>query len=255
MEGAAAACYAERDTSLSVREQFERFLRVTLLVFILAAAGFLSALTTVRIAIRGRMLTMPNITGQRVQDAQGILNGDHLVLRIVDRQFGTSPANTILRQSPAAGEQVKVSQDVQVIVSLGARKITVPPIEGNSLRAAQISLLESGLPLGSVSTMVMPEVDTGSVIKQDPPAGSTAVSPRVDVLVAGDVPPAYFVMPSLVGMQQADAQRLLIAGGLRTPKATEVLNPAEPKGTITAQTPPRGSKVSTDTMIEIDVAE
>ena len=45
---------------MSAREQFERFLRVTLLVFILAAAGFLSALTTVRIAIRGRIVSMPN---------------------------------------------------------------------------------------------------------------------------------------------------------------------------------------------------
>lgn len=240
---------------MSAREQFERFLRITLLVFILAAAGFLSALTTVRIAIRGRMLTMPNVTGKRVQDAQRILNGDHLTLRVADRQYGTSPANTVLRQSPAAGEQVKVSQDVQVIVSLGARNITVPSVEGHSLRAAQISLLQSGLPLGTVSTMVMPEADTGTVIKQDPPAGNTAVSPRVDVLVAGDAPAASYVMPSLVGMQQADAQRLLIAGGLRTAKVDEVMDATQPKGTITSQMPAHGSKISTDTMIEISVVQ
>ena len=240
---------------MSAREQFERFLRVTLLVFILAAAGFLSALTTVRIAIRGRMLTMPNITGKHVDDAQRLLAADHLELRVADRQYGTNPANTVLRQSPAAGEQVKVSQDVQVIVSLGAQKITVPSLEGRSLRAAQISLLEAGLPLGSVSTMIMPEADTGTVIKQDPRAGSTAVSPRVDVLVAGDEPPAYFVMPSLVGMQQADAQRLLTAGGLHTPKVDPVTEPTQPKGTVIVQMPLRGSKVSTDTLIEIGVAQ
>lgn len=240
---------------MSAREQFERFLRVTLLVFILAAAGFLSALTTVRIAIRGRMLKMPNITGDRVDDAQRILNGDHLQLRIVDRQYGASPANTVLRQSPAAGEQVKVAQDVQVIVSLGRQNITVPSLEGRSLRAAQISLLESGLPLGSVSTMLMPEADTGTVIQQEPPAGSAAVSPRVDVLVAGDEPPAYYVMPSLTGMQQAEAQRLLISGGLHTPKIDEVLDTSVAKGTVVSQVPGRGAKISSDTIVEIGVVQ
>ena len=138
-----------------------------------------------------------------------MLGADHLELRVADRQYSTVPANAVLRQSPSAGEQVKVSQDVQVIVSLGPQKLTVPALEGRSMRAAQIALLEAGLPLGEVSTVTMPSSDAGMVIKQDPPAGSTAVSPRVDVLVAGDEPAISYVMPSLVGLEQADAQRLL----------------------------------------------
>lgn len=240
---------------MSARAQFERFLRVTLLVFILAAAGVISALTTIRIAIRGRMLAMPNITGKTVDDAQRILSGNHLELRVVDRQYGTAPANTVVRQSPAPGEQVKVSQDVQVIVSLGAQNITVPALEGRSLRAAQISLLEAGLPLGSVSTMTMPDADTGTVIKQFPPAGSTAVSPRVDVLVAGDIPAASYVMPSLVGLPQSEAQRILTAGGLHAPKINEATGTNQPKGTVAAQTPARGSKVTADTTIELSVEQ
>jgi beta-lactam-binding protein with PASTA domain len=240
---------------MTAREQFERFLRVTLLVFILAAAGFLSALTTVRVAIRGRMLSMPNLTGRQVADAQRILNGEHLELRVADRQYSTSPAGTVLRQSPAAGEQVKVSQDVQVIVSLGPRNIIVPSVVGRSMRAAQISLLEAGLPLGSVSTVTMPDADTGTVIRQDPPPGGTAVSPRVDVLVAGDEPPDSFVMPSLVGLQQADATRLLTAAGLHYPKVNEVTDTGQPRGVVTAQTPPRGSKITTDTMFELSVEQ
>jgi eukaryotic-like serine/threonine-protein kinase len=240
---------------MTAREQFERFLRVTFLVFILAAAGFLSALTTVRIAIRGRMLSMPNITGKTVNEAQRIVAADKLLLRVVDRQYGTMPANEVLRQSPAAGEQVKVSQDVQVIVSLGPQNLTVPSLEGRSMRAAHISLLEAGLPLGSVSTVTMPSADSGSVIQQDPPAGKTAVSPRVDVLVAGDPPAIAYVMPGLIGMQQADVQRLLSASGLRSPKVDEVNDPSVPKGAVVEQMPPRGSRVTSDTIVEISVAQ
>ena len=39
------------------RERLERVLRISLLVFVLAAAGFLSAVTTIRIAIRGRIVS------------------------------------------------------------------------------------------------------------------------------------------------------------------------------------------------------
>lgn len=240
---------------MTAREQFERFLRVTLLVFVLAAAGFLSALTTIRVAIRGRMLSMPNITGKSIEEAQRILGGDGLQLRVADRQYSAMPANAVLRQSPAPGEQVKVSQDVQVIVSLGPQKLTVPALEGRSMRAAHIALLESGLPLGGVSTVTMPSFDSGTVIKQDPAAGSAAVSPRVDVLVAGDERAIAYVMPSLVGLQQADAQRILTAGGLRSPKVDEVMDASVPKGAVIAQMPARGSRITEDTMVEITVAQ
>jgi beta-lactam-binding protein with PASTA domain len=240
---------------MSAREQFERFLRVTLLVFILAAAGFLSALTTVRIAIRGRMVTMPNITGKSLNDAQRIVGADRLLVRVVDRQYSAMPANAVLRQSPLPGEQVKISQDVQAIVSLGPQKLVVPSLEGRSMRAAHIALLEAGLPLGEVSTVTMPSADPGTVIVQEPPAGSTAVSPRVDVLVAGNEPVTSYVMPSLVGLEQADAQRILTANGLRLAKVDDVTDSGSLKGSVIGQMPARGTRIGGDTTVEISVAQ
>ena len=240
---------------MTAREQFERFLRVTLLVFILAAAGFLSAMTAIRIAIRGRVVSMPNLVGKQSDDAQRALSAYGLQLRVADRQFSTMPANAVVRQSPAPGEQVKVSQDVQVILSLGAQKLTVPTLNGRSLRAAHIALLEAGLPLGEVSTANFPASEPGTVVEQDPPAGSTAVSPRVDLLVSGDEPTVYYVMPSLIGMEQAEAQRVLMADGLRVSKVTNVTETGSPKETVIGQVPARGSRIAGDTGVEISVAQ
>ena len=75
---------------------------------------------------------------------------------MVDRQYSPMPPNAVLRQSPLPGEQVKVSQDVQAILSLGPQKLIVPPLEGRSMRAAHVALLEVGLPLGEVSTVPCP---------------------------------------------------------------------------------------------------
>ena len=44
-------------------------LRMVLLVFILASAAFLSAITAMRIAIHGREVSMPNLVGKNVSEA------------------------------------------------------------------------------------------------------------------------------------------------------------------------------------------
>src|SRR5260370_37829761 len=49
--------------SMTLRERLEWLSRITLLVFILAAAAFLSAVTAMRIGVHGRELTMPDLGG------------------------------------------------------------------------------------------------------------------------------------------------------------------------------------------------
>jgi beta-lactam-binding protein with PASTA domain len=130
----------------------------------------------------------------------------------------------------------------------------VPPLEGRSVRAARIALLETGLPLGEVSMLHLPSTEPDMVLKQDPPAGSTAISPRVDLLVAeGDAPVSY-VMPSLIGMAFADAQRFLAADGLRVGKTTDVSDSGSPKGAVIGQVPPRGARIADDAIVELSVA-
>jgi beta-lactam-binding protein with PASTA domain len=240
---------------MTLREQLERLLRLTLLVFVLAAAAFLSAITTMRVAIRGRVVTMPNLVGKPVSDAQRVLGASGLQIRVADRMYSPTPLNTVVRQSPSAGEQVKVSQDVQVVLSMGPQKITIPPLEGRSLRAARVALLEVGLPLGEVSTVYLPDTEPDMVLKQDPPAGQTAVSPRVDVLVAEDQSPAFYVMPSLVGMEQGDAERILAADGLHVSKINNVADSGSPKGTVIGQTPSHGARIASDATVELNIAE
>src|SRR5580698_8800664 len=96
---------------MTLREQFERLLRITLLVFILVAAGFLSAVTAIRIAIRGRIVQMPNVIGQPALQAQQTLAARSLRFRVADHIYSTLPVNDVVRQSPPPGEAIKVPQD------------------------------------------------------------------------------------------------------------------------------------------------
>jgi len=137
---------------MSLRERIEWVFRVGLLVFILAAAAFLSAVTAMRFAVQGREVAMPDLIGKSSADAKAILEGRGLQLKVVDRVYGNIPANAVARQSPPAGERMKVGQNAHVVLSLGSQNVLTPSLIGESLRVARIQLLQVGLQLGEVST-------------------------------------------------------------------------------------------------------
>jgi beta-lactam-binding protein with PASTA domain len=240
---------------MSLRERIEWVFRVGLLVFILAAAAFLSAVTTMRFAIQGREVTMPNLVGKSSADALALLQTLGLQLKVVDRVYNDLPINAVARQSPPEGERMKVAQNVHVVLSLGPQNVTTPSLVGESLRVARIQLLQVGLQLGEVTTYTAPATLSETILQQTPLPGTRAASPRVDLLVAQGETPAPYIMPWLVGMPLPDADRLLASSGFKLSKTTFIPSPQWPKGAITEQTPEPGSKITTDTSIEMVVAQ
>jgi len=226
-----------------------------LLVFILAAAAFLSAVTAMRFAVQGREVAMPNLVGKSSGEAQAILQGRGLQLKVVDRAYGNLPVNAVVRQSPPEGERMKVSQNAHVVLSLGPQNITTPSLTGESLRVARIQLLQVGLQLGEVTAYASPAALSDTVLQQTPQPGTRASSPRVDLLVAQETAPPAYVMPWLVGLSLPDADRLLSSVGLKLSKTTTIPSPQWPKGAVTVQSPGPGSKITSESEIEMIVAE
>jgi len=240
---------------MSLRERIEWVFRMGLLVFILAAAAFLSAVTAMRFAVQGREVAMPNLVGKSSADAQAILQGRGLQMKVVDRVYGDLPANAVARQSPPPGESMKVSQNAHVVLSLGAQNVTTPSLTGESLRVARIQLLQVGLQLGEVTAYPAPTALSDTILQQAPPPGTRATSPRVDLLVAQEEDPTAYVMPWLVGLSLPDADRLLSSSGLKLAKTSQVPSPQWPKGAVTEQTPGPGTKITSDSSIELVVAD
>ncbi len=238
---------------MTLRERLEWVSRMALLVFILAAAAFLSAITAMRIAIHGREVNMPNLVGRNVTEASGLLHSRGLVLRVADRIYSELPINVVVRQSPPPGMLMKVSQQAHVVLSLGQRQLQIPLLEGNSLRASRIELLRAGLQVGEVSGITLPDDPADTVIQQTPRPGAGAATPRVDVLVSSGPRDTAYVMPHLVGLNEADAQRRLDVAGLRR-KVNYVSAPQWPHGAVIDQAPLAGQRIPAAVTIELTVA-
>jgi beta-lactam-binding protein with PASTA domain len=238
---------------MTLRDRLETLGQTALLIFILTSAAFLSAITAMRIAIHGRETTMPNLVGKNVTEAGSMLRSRGLVLRVADRAYSDEPINVVVRQTPTAGQLMKVSQQAHVVLSLGQRQLEIPLLEGNSLRVSRIELLRAGLQVGEVSAVTMPDVPVDSVVLQTPRPGAGAASPRVDVLVSQGPRDAAYVMPHMVGLGETEAQHRLEAVGLRQ-KLNYVTAPQWPHGSVIDQSPLAGSRVSAAATIELTVA-
>ena len=238
---------------MTLKERLEWLTRMTLLVFILASAAFLSAITAMRIAIHGREVTMPNLVGKNVSEASKMLQSRGLLLRVADRIYSDQPINVVLRQTPTAGLLMKVSQQAHVVLSLGQRQLQIPSLEGNSLRASRVELLRQGLQIGEVSAVTMPDQPADDIVLQNPKPGAGAATPRVDVLISQGPKEISYAMPHLVGLNEVDAQRRLDQAQMRR-KVNYVSAPQWPHASVIDQSPMAGAKVPASATIELTVA-
>jgi beta-lactam-binding protein with PASTA domain len=238
---------------MTIRERVEWAGRFAFLIFILASAAFLSAITAMRIAIHGRETTMPNLVGKEVGEASRALRAKGLILRVADRVYSDVPVNEVVRQTPPPGMLMKVSQQAHVVLSLGQRELQIPPLEGNSLRVSRIELLRGGLQVGEVSEVTLPEVSNEVVLQQNPKSGRGAATPRVDMLVSAGPKGAAYVMPYFLGLNEMDAEHRLDQANLHR-KISYVAAPQWPHGTVIDQSPLAGTRITASTEVDLTIA-
>jgi len=238
---------------MTLRERLEWLGRISLLIFVLASAAFLSAITAMRIAIHGRETTMPNLVGINVAQANSVLRSRGLVLKVADHIYSDLPINVVVRQTPTAGLLMKQSQQAHVVLSLGQRQLQIPLLETHSLRASRIELLRNSLQLGEVSTLTLPYDAPDSVVLQNPRPGAGAATPRVDVLVAQNSRETSYVMPYLIGLDEVAAQHRLDAAELHR-KLNYVSAPQWPRAAVIDQSPAPGSRIAAASQVELTVA-
>jgi eukaryotic-like serine/threonine-protein kinase len=240
------------------RDRLHWISRMALLLFILASVAFLSALVAMRFAIQGRDVNMPDVVGKKITEAQQILQRSHLGIRVEDRLYDNLPVDAIVRQSPQPKTLVKTGQDAHVVLSLGPKNATIPALQDQSLRAAQIDLLRAGMQLGEVTGVHLPGTAAGedTILQQDPSSGTSQVtSPHVNLLVSLGPSAMAYAMPEVSGLPLPDVQAKLAAAGLRAPKVTLVEDATAPHGTVVTQMPSRGQRVDPDSVISLQVAE
>jgi serine/threonine-protein kinase len=231
-------------------------LKLLLVGAALVVIAAISAWLTVRRAVSGRDVLVPDLAGLSGAEAEKALRTQGLALDMTTQRYDPRvPAGRILSQEPPSGSRIKADRTVKVIVSLGEQGSSVPELRGSAARTAQIALQQQGYRVGDLLYAYSPRSEENLVIGQDPMPGATgAKDARVSLLVSRGRRPATYVMPNLIGHAQQDGLRWLAKAGLRPAPARRDPHSAASAGTIVAQRPESGWPVRSGDLVTLTVA-
>jgi serine/threonine-protein kinase len=227
-------------------------------LLLLAGALFLTyaifAAASMRVALRARDVIVPSLGGQTVNDATAALADAGLTLKVEEarRPDPKVPNGHILTQDPAPGSRTRRQRSVKVWVSAGPRSNRVPPLTGESERAAELQIKQDGLELAGISEIRSADYPADTVISQTPPPSSAGG--RVALLVNRAERSATYVMPDLIGVNGDRAAELLRSRGFRASVVANQPYPGVPPGVVLRQNPQGGFQIAPGEPISLEVS-
>jgi len=196
-----------------------------------------------------RYVAVPSVLGQSATTATETLGQVELELEPAGTEFSeTAPKNAVLRMSPDPGASVVRGSKIQVVLSSGPERYTVPTVVGMTETAAADALAKSLLVIAGKSKAYNETVPTGQVVSATPAAGTPLKKGSGVTLVISQGPKPVEV-PDVVDTPVETATSTLEALGF-TVKTTKKYSEQVREGRVISMTPkpgatePRGSQIN-----------
>lgn len=221
--------------------------------WILAVALLLAIGVAAYFALGGsdKGVAVPDVVGLTSNQAAARIRDAGLVVGQVDQTASDKEPGTVVSQDPEGGKLDK-GEAVDLEVSSGPATGSVPDLVGKKLSAAQTIASDAGFEL-QVRHSNDPTVPKGSIISQDPGAGSSADEGSTITVIVSDGPEQVTV-PSLTGRTRAQAEQAVVDAGLKVGQVTQEYS-SDPVGTVIDQDPSPGTKVPQGSSVDILISK
>jgi serine/threonine-protein kinase len=199
-------------------------------------------------------VTVPDLTGMTLDIAQAAVTQADLTLAVAGTQPSPSAPGTVVSQNPTPGSQAVPGATVSVTTAVPVpTQQQVPDLVGMDQITAQNALAPTGLTLNVTGQQPDPSQAVGTVLTQDPPAGSMAApGTAVDVVVVAPPSANTVIVPDVRGSTQPAATAALTGAGLTVTTLTQASS--GPAGTVLSQSPLPQSRVPTGSAVSITVS-
>jgi beta-lactam-binding protein with PASTA domain len=210
----------------------------------------------------GETVSVPDLSGYTFEEGVEILESSGLQYQVsIDSTFSSEELPlAILKQIPEATSQVKSGR--RVYLTLNARNapmLKMPNLKNTILKNAQEILSNMGLERGEI--IYIPDIGINVVLGQryqgieiregaEIPKGS-----RIDLYVGDGLGNQILIVPSLIGMDEIDAEFLILGSSLRVGQKYILENDSVAPGKVFKQSPTSGMQVKTGEPIEIWVSK
>jgi beta-lactam-binding protein with PASTA domain len=219
---------------------------------------------TVTIHISSGHAAVPNVTDQKVQQAQTTLTNAGFKSSVT-RHASSRPKDIVIAQTPAAGVTAESGTTVKLVVSSGTKPVVVPQVVGQTQGSAVNALTGVGLkstlhnvgsakPAGTVVAQkpaAGKEVDKGSTVTLNVSTGTASTTPTTTTAPATTTA-ANVKVPHATGLAQTAALRQLNTLGLRPQVVYRQSD--QPVNQVLQQSPAAGSSLARNSAVSLVVS-
>jgi beta-lactam-binding protein with PASTA domain len=198
----------------------------------------------------GQSSIVPNVVGLIQSIAETTITVAGLTPNVILQHSNTITTGQVISQSPESGAIIASGSTVDIIVSLGPP--VVPDVIGITETAADSSIANAGLVVGTITYEYNITAPAGIVLNQIP-LGGTVVSSgsAVDLVVSLGQP---IGVPNLVGLNKVDANSILTAAGLLLGQVSYQYHDTVAPGLVILQNPQAAEGVGLGTHVDINIS-
>ena len=191
-----------------------------LLAFVIAGAFlFLDRFLMPAYTRHGDTVEVPELVNRSFEEASETLAQRGLGAERQTQRFNPDlPRDVVVKQSPRAEEHVKPGRRVYLVVNSGRTPmITIPSVEGTSLREAENRLRAIGLRVEERRPDSIPSPYQNTVTRQEPqPGDSLREGAGVTLWYSTGYGDRYVAVPDVRGMRLDSAEQTLLGQKLRS---------------------------------------
>jgi serine/threonine-protein kinase len=185
--------------------------------------------------------TIPRVANKTVAEAQQLLGTAGFQSTTKDVFDDDIRAGLVVGTEPEAGQEIRKFQPVSLFVSKGPQLFPLPGLTGKTLVESKNELNGAEMALGTVTETFSETEPAGTVLAQDPAAG-TPVRRGTPVSLTVSKGPEPIPVPDVRGQEQGAAIKALEAAGLKAVISPETVNDKKvPKGAVVDQEPSSGT--------------
>jgi serine/threonine-protein kinase len=198
-------------------------------------------------------VTVPPLVGVSITKAKRQLRALGLVPSPIARQpSSVYPAGQVINTYPQAGQAPPIGSNVELIVSSGPAKVSVPDVTGESQSLAKSDLHNAGFQVKTTQQTTNDPTMVGNVISESPAAGTPLVSGSTVTITVGQASMTAKV-PFVHGDTVAKATAKLQAAGFTVAQAAQTVSNPSLNGIVLHEMPRAGSTAKKGSTVTIFV--
>lgn len=213
------------------------------LVAILAIAGIALAVS----GAFGGQTRVPDVTGQTEEAArQAIEAAGYVVGEVTEENSTDTVSGRVIRTDPAADSELAKGETVNIVVSIGAKKGTVPDLNGKTAEEAQQMIEDAGF-VAKFGGNESSDAEENTVSRQDPASGTEA-DEGTTITYWISTGPELTNVPNVIGDDQATARATLESAGFTVSIQDGEYSDRYDEGVVMSQEPNGGQLEAGETV-------